>query len=137
MKYLKILIKNINQLNLKILNLIEKIVNKMIYFLAINGNNSNGNDYIDKAICNGAKVIVSDQKFEGFNKRNILFVHSKNPRELLSETASKIYNLKPKNIIGVTGTNGKTSIVNFYYQILTLNNKKCFSGNSWSCVKKI
>ena len=105
-------------------------------FFAINGNNSNGNDYIDKAIYNGAKVIVSDQKFEGFNKRNILFVHSKNPRELLSETASKIYNLKPKNIIGVTGTNGKTSIVNFYYQILTLNNIKAASVGTLGVVSK-
>jgi len=38
--------------------------------------------------------------------------------------ASRFYKLKPKNIIAVTGTNGKTSIANFYYQILTLNNKK-------------
>ena len=33
--------------------------------------------------------------------------------------------LKPKNIIAVTGTNGKTSIANFYQQIL--NNKKVAS----------
>ena len=31
---------------------------------------------------------------------------------------------KPTNLIAVTGTNGKSSIANFYYQILTLNNKK-------------
>ena len=93
-------------------------------FFAIRGNNSNGNHYINDAVNNGARTIVSNLKFEGFNKNKILFIHCKDPRELLAEAASNFYNQKPKNIIAVTGTNGKTSIANFYYQILTLNNKK-------------
>ena len=52
---------------------------------------------------------------------------SKNIRKLLSETAFKIYNKKPKNLIAVTGTNGKSSIADFYYQILKLNNKRVAS----------
>ncbi len=93
-------------------------------FFAISGNNINGNKYINDAIKNGAKIIVSNLKFEGFNKNKILFIKNKNPRKLLSEAANNFYNRKPKNIIAVTGTNGKTSIANLYYQILTLNNKK-------------
>jgi len=93
-------------------------------FFAISGNKSNGNNYINEAIKKGAKIIVSSLKFEGFNKNKILFIHSKDPRKLLSETANNFYYKKPKNIIAVTGTNGKTSIANFYYQILTLNNKR-------------
>jgi len=34
---------------------------------------------------------------------------------------------KPKNLIAVTGTNGKSSIVDFYFQILKLNKKKVAS----------
>ena len=93
-------------------------------FFAINGINSNGKNYINDAIRNGAKIIVSNLKFEGFNNNKILFICNKNPRKLLSEVASRFYKLKHRNIIAVTGTNGKTSIANFYYQILTLNNKK-------------
>ena len=96
-------------------------------FFAIKGNNSNGNKFIGNAINNGARVVVSDLKYEGFNKKKILFIKSKDPRKLLSEVASNIYNKKPKNIIAVTGTNGKTSIVNFYYQIMSLNKKNVAS----------
>ena len=96
-------------------------------FFAIDGNNSNGNNYIGDAINKGAKIIVSNLKIDGFDKNKILFINSENPRKLLSEIVSKFYNKKPKNIIAVTGTNGKTSIANFYYQILSLNKKKVAS----------
>ena len=46
---------------------------------------------------------------------------------MLAETAFKFYNKKPKNLIAVTGTNGKSSVADFYYQILKLNNKKAAS----------
>ena len=36
--------------------------------------------------------------------------------------ASKFYSLKPKNIFAVTGTNGKTSVADIFYQILKINN---------------
>ena len=93
-------------------------------FFALSGKNLNGNNYINDAINNGAKIIISNSNFEGFNNNKILFIKNKNPRKLLSEAAKNFYSKKPKNIIAVTGTNGKTSIANFYYQILTLNNKK-------------
>ena len=35
----------------------------------------------------------------------------------------KFYSLKPKNIIAVTGTNGKTSVADMFYQLFRLNNK--------------
>ena len=41
-----------------------------------------------------------------------------------SDISFKIYNKIPGNIIAVTGTNGKSSVADFYYQILDLNNKK-------------
>lgn len=90
-------------------------------FFAIKGNKFDGNKYIKDAIANGARTIVSNQKFEGY-KNGILYIKSKNPRKLLSESCSKIYKSKPKNLIAITGTNGKSSIANFYLQILNNNN---------------
>ncbi len=93
-------------------------------FFSIQGNKLNGNNYIKDAIKNGSKIIVSNLNFEGFNKEKILFIKRKNPRKALAEAASNFYTKKPKNIIAITGTNGKTSIANFFYQILSLSKKK-------------
>ena len=98
-------------------------VKKNNVFFAIKGNKVDGNNFILLAIKNGAKIIVTEKKEDGF-KNNILFIKSRNVRKLLAEISFKIYNDIPKNIIAVTGTNGKSSIADFYYQILDLNKKK-------------
>ena len=89
-------------------------------FFSIKGTKKNGSQFIEDALNNGARTIVSEKKYQGFVK-NILYLHSNNPRKLLSESAAKIFKQKPNNLIAVTGTNGKSSITNFYYQILKLN----------------
>ena len=96
-------------------------------FFAIKGNNLDGKKYIRDAIKNGAKIIVSSLKLNKSKKKDILFIRNKNPRKLLSLISSRIYKSKPNNIIAVTGTNGKTSVANFYQQILNLNNIKVAS----------
>ena len=101
-------------------------VKKDNIFFAIKGNKFDGNNFIDTAIKNGAKVIVSEKKINTKNK-NIFFLHSKNIRKLLSNISYKILGKKPKNIVAVTGTNGKSSIAEFFYQILSLNSKKVAS----------
>ena len=105
-----------NSLNLKKNNI----------FFAIKGTKINGNKFIQDAIKKGAGTIVSNLNFKGL-KNQVLYIKSNNPRRLLSEVASKFYQNKPKNLIAVTGTNGKSSIADFYFQILNLNNKKVAS----------
>ena len=105
-------------------------------FFAIQGNNYDGNKYIYDAINNGAKIIVSNLRLQRTKTKKVLFIHSKDTRKMLSEISSKLYNLKPNNIIAVTGTNGKTSIANFYQQILSLNNKKVASIGTLGVLSK-
>ncbi len=95
-------------------------------FFAIKGTKIDGNRFIKDAIKKGARTIVANQKFKGL-KKNILYIQSNNVRKILSETSYKVYKNIPKNLIAVTGTNGKSSIANFYFQILKINKKKVAS----------
>ena len=57
-------------------------------FFSIRGKKKNGNKFINDAIKNGARTIVSDLNFQG-KKENILFIKNNNVRKLVSEIASK------------------------------------------------
>ncbi len=95
-------------------------VKKNFIFFAIKGNKLNGEKFIKDAIKKGASVIICSQNCN-FKDKKIQIIKTKNIRYLLSEISSKFYNLKPKNIIAVTGTNGKTSVADIFYQILRIN----------------
>ncbi|MEK9674053.1 MAG: UDP-N-acetylmuramoyl-L-alanyl-D-glutamate--2,6-diaminopimelate ligase [Candidatus Pelagibacter ubique] len=95
-------------------------------FFAIKGNSIDGNKFISKAIEKGSKIIVTEQKIKNF-RNGILFIRTKNIRKLLAEVSFKIYNEIPKNLVAVTGTNGKSSVSEFYLQIMKLNKKKVAS----------
>ena len=100
-------------------------VKKNNIFFAIKGNNFDGNKFIPIVQKKGCRIIVSEQKFKKINKG--IIIHTKNVRKLLAEVSFKIYKNRPKNLIAVTGTNGKSSVSDFYYQILKLNNKRVAS----------
>ena len=95
-------------------------VKKNFIFFAIKGNKLNGEKFIKDAIQKGASVIICSQNCN-FKDKKIQIIKTRNIRYLLSEISSKFYKLKPKNIIAVTGTNGKTSVADIFYQILRIN----------------
>ncbi len=121
---LKKLIKNIpldkKKIKINGLAINSKKVQKGYIFFAIKGHNNNGEKFIKEAIKKGASVIVCSKSCKYFNK-SIVTIKTSNVRYLLSEISSKFFNLKPKNIIAVTGTNGKTSVADLFYQILLIN----------------
>jgi UDP-N-acetylmuramyl tripeptide synthase len=102
-------------------------IKKGYIFFAFKGNNTDGNLFIKDAIKNGSKIIISDKLKKNGWKNNILFLNFKDPRKLLALFSSRIFNKKPNNLIAVTGTNGKSSIANFYFQIARLNKVKAAS----------
>ena len=57
-----------------------------------------------------------------FKNKKIVVIKTNKIRSLLSEISSRFYKLKPKNIIAVTGTNGKTSVADMFFQIFRIIN---------------
>ena len=104
----------------------SKQIKKNCIFFAIKGNQFDGNNFVQIAIKKGSRIIVTEKKHNKF-QNGILFIHTKNIRKLLAEVSFKVFDKRPNNLIAVTGTNGKSSIADFYYQILRLNNKKVAS----------
>jgi UDP-N-acetylmuramoyl-L-alanyl-D-glutamate--2,6-diaminopimelate ligase len=85
-------------------------------FVAVKGIQSDGHDYIEKAIENGAKVIVC-QVLPVSRHPDVHYVRVPNSAESLGEIAS-LWNDEPsKNLqlVGVTGTNGKTTTATLLY----------------------
>ena len=95
-------------------------------FFAISGSNSNGEEFIEEAIKKGAKTIVTEHYDFDFNfYGNIVIV--KNARKELAYALRRFFKsqLKKTKIIGVTGTNGKTTTTTLVYRYLRHLNIGC------------
>ena len=112
----------------------RKIKRNYIFF-AIKGNKTSGLRYVKEATQKGAVVIISNKKIKYINKK-IPLILVKDVRKTLSEACSKLYKNKIKNIIAVTGTNGKSSVVDFFYQILKLNSYSVASIGTLGIISK-
>ncbi len=92
-------------------------------FVAVPGTRTNGHAFIEGAIKNGAKVIVCET-LPSHQHDNITYLQTDDAQRALALIASAFYNHPSKKLAltGVTGTNGKTSIVNLLYQLFNKNN---------------
>ena len=96
-------------------------------FVAIRGENFDGHEFISEAIDRGANLIISENKYH--NQAEIPVIVVDNSRKALSKLASNFYgNPSSKiNLIGITGTNGKTSITQIIKQLLDSLGSSCGS----------
>jgi UDP-N-acetylmuramoyl-L-alanyl-D-glutamate--2,6-diaminopimelate ligase len=94
-------------------------------FICIKGYATDGHKYVDKAIENGAKVIVIQDDVK-IKNNEITIIKSSDTRKALALMGANYYD-NPSNkmkIIGVTGTNGKTTTAFMIKDILESDNKK-------------
>ena len=124
--YIPYIPKRLSKINFSGVAFDSSRVKKNNIFFAIKGKKFDGNNFISHAIKKGARVIVSEKKKQN-KKSNVIFLRSSNVRKLLAEVSYKIFDKRVKKLVAVTGTNGKSSIADFYFQILKLNSKKVAS----------
>ena len=101
----------------------SKEIKKGYIFVALKGEKLDGKDFITEAQKNGAILIVA----ENLKNDNVISIKEGMSRKVYSLLLSCFHEKQPKQIIGVTGTNGKTSVVEFCRQIWGQANWKAAS----------
>ncbi|NAW52288.1 UDP-N-acetylmuramoyl-L-alanyl-D-glutamate--2,6-diaminopimelate ligase [Elizabethkingia argentiflava] len=103
----------------------RKVVEESMY-VAIRGTLADGHEFINAAIQNGARVIVCET-FPQILREEVTYIQVKNTAIELGQLASNFYgNPSSKlNLIGVTGTNGKTSTTTLLFDVFTQLGYKC------------
>ena len=102
-------------------------VHEGFLFVALAGSKADGREYIADAVSKGAKYIAVQMGTPKQDVGNAEWVEVSNPHEFLAKTAASFYKMQPQTIIAVTGTNGKTSTVNFARMIWELLGVKAAS----------
>ena len=93
-------------------------VKKGDLFFALAGSARDGRDFIADAIKRGAVAIVTDERpFKTGQVMSIPVLQTENPRWVMAKAAARFWPQQPGLIGAVTGTNGKTSTVDFMRQI--------------------
>ncbi len=93
-------------------------------FVAINGYRTKGKNFIEEAILKGAKTIIYDDENVKIIK-NINYVFVKSCKVELARLLKWFYHTRKKPyIIGITGTNGKTTVSTILYEFFKKKNKK-------------
>ncbi len=96
-------------------------VKKGYLFVALRGSTFDGHKYISDAIKNGAAAVVYESVgADGMPRSGVNFIKVSDSRQALLELAAKFYNNPARQLkfIGVTGTNGKTTITYLLEAIL-------------------
>ncbi|MBL8050032.1 MAG: hypothetical protein JNM46_02325, partial [Anaerolineales bacterium] len=109
--------KNIPDLQITGISIDSRTVKPGNLFVAMQGGTTDGHAYIQKAIENGAVAIIGEKELSGFT---VPYIRLENSRHALTWLASAFYHFPARQltVIGVTGTDGKTTTSNIIYKIL-------------------
>ncbi|MFT7338699.1 MAG: UDP-N-acetylmuramoyl-L-alanyl-D-glutamate--2,6-diaminopimelate ligase, partial [Marinobacter maritimus] len=98
-------------------------------FVALAGAATLANQYVDKAIAAGATVVLleSDKELECSEHHGALIVPVVGLKQLTGKIAARFYEHPSRRLrlIGVTGTNGKTSVSHYVAQLLSQAGTPC------------
>ena len=98
-------------------------------FIALKGENFDGNDFVDEALSKGSNIIIADNKrFKNNKDKRIIWVNdSIKALKTISNNIIKDYG---GNVIAITGSNGKTTTTNIIGKTLKNNSKTLKNFNN-------
>ena len=103
----------------------RKAVENSLY-VALKGTVADGHSFIDSAVEKGAKVIVCEVLPENLNPEST-YIKVKDSSKTLGQLASNYYGNPSEQLtlVGITGTNGKTSVSTLLFDVFTALGFKC------------
>jgi UDP-N-acetylmuramoyl-L-alanyl-D-glutamate--2,6-diaminopimelate ligase len=95
-------------------------------FIAVRGTLSDGHSFIEKAIGQGAKAVVCET-LPDVLREDVVYIQVKNSAEAAGLIADAFYDFPSEQlkIVGVTGTNGKTTVATLLYKLFEALGYKC------------
>ena len=101
-------------------------IKKDSVFIAVSGMLADGHKFIDEAVKNGASAVVCEM-FPPSLHEGVTYIQTENSAAAAGYMAHNFYDRPSEKmkVIGVTGTNGKTTIATLLYKLFTLLGYKC------------
>ncbi len=102
----------------------SKTTKKGDIFVCLVGEHTDGHEYAKSAIENGAAALLVEKKVDGTKIPQVVVSST---RHKIADIADRFYSSPSKgiNLIGITGTNGKTTVTHLIQKIFEENNQKC------------
>lgn len=102
----------------------SKTTKKGDIFICLTGEYTDGHEYAQNAIENGAVALLTEHTVEAGKIPQIVVSST---RHKIADIADRFYSSPSKgiNLIGITGTNGKTTVTHLIQKILEENGEKC------------
>ena len=94
-------------------------------FFALPGRRADGNSFIDEAITRGAVAIVGE-RIPSATAARVTYIQVADARRALALVAQRFFNFPDKalELVGVTGTNGKTTVTNLIKHLLSTSTQR-------------
>lgn len=102
----------------------SKTVKKGDIFICLVGEHTDGHKYAQMAIEQGAAALLVEKKVDGVKVPQVIVSSTRNK---IADIADRFYSSPSKgiNLIGITGTNGKTTVTHLIQKIFEQNEQKC------------
>lgn len=114
------------EVNIEGINIDSRNVKNGDMFIAIRGTQVDGHNYISTAIEKGASAIICETIPDSLNP-SVAYIRVANTQSILGKIATMFYGdpTQKLKLVGITGTNGKTTIATLLYELMREMGHKC------------